>query len=149
MDVIGHGAQMRTRPRPRCAPTGDACRPIRGEWNNIRLLIPAQPPSAFSERCAAWNPGLVGTRTDAMGHLIEPVAQASWGDFDRLKHGMSCFGSRAYSILRLCSGDYLGGLAPRGEELVAYSRSNSAGQRPLRQSDVRVRAAGGVRGHRN
>jgi len=82
MDVIGHGAQIADVARvPDARPTGDACRPIRGEWEQYSVLIPAQPPSAFSERCAAWNPGLSEPRTDAMGHLIEPVAQASWGRF--------------------------------------------------------------------
>src|ERR1035438_8008704 len=89
---------------------------------------------------------LVGTRTDAMRHLIEPVAQRLGADFDRLKQNVVFWVARHTLILWLCSGFIWERLAPLGEGLVSYSRSNGAGQVTAAPTE-RVGEGRGVREH--
>src|SRR5450631_2997016 len=90
----------------------------------------------------------VGTGTDAMRHLIEAVAQRLGADFDRLKQNVVFWVARHTFILSLRGAVFIWeGLAPRGEELVSYSRSNGAGQVTAALNRC-VCDGWGVRGHR-
>jgi hypothetical protein len=80
--------------------------------------------------------------------LIEPVAQRLGTDFDRLKQDVVFWVARhtltssGFVAVFICEG-----LAPRGEELVSYSRSNGARQAATAPA-LGVGERRGVRGHR-
>src|ERR1700733_4079317 len=91
---------------------------------------------------------LVGTRTDAVRHLVEAVAQRLRTDFDRLEQNVVFWVARHTSILSLRGAVFIWeGLAPQGEGLVSYSRSNGAGQVTTALT-VSACESWAVRGHR-
>src|ERR1700676_280569 len=91
---------------------------------------------------------LVGTGTDAVRHLIATVAQRLGAEFDRLEQNVVFWVARPTFILSLRGAVFIReGLAPQGEELVSYSRSNGAGQ--VTAAPTRCVCEGwGVRRHR-
>ncbi len=120
MDVIGHGAQIADVARVPDA-RGQAMRVVRFGVNGTIFGIDSRPAAfGFQRTMRRLESRLVGTRTDAMGHLIEPVAQRLGADFDRLKQDVVFWVARHTLILRLCSGVYLGRTRPprRGTRII-------------------------------
>src|SRR5712672_542708 len=129
MDGIGHGAQIADVARVPDA-RRQAMRVVRFGVNGTIFGIDSRPAAfGFQRTMRRLESRLVGTRTDAMGHLIEPVAQRLRADFDRLKQDVVFWVARHTLILSLRGAVFIWeGLAPQGEGLVSYSRRNGAGQ---------------------
>ncbi len=148
MDVIRHGAQIAHVTRIPDA-RRQAVRVVRFGVDRTILGIDSRPSALGLEGTVRrLEAGLVGTRADAMGHLIESIAQRLGADLDRLKQDVVFWVARHGLVLSLRRAVFIWeGLAPRGEELVSYSRSNGAGQAAAARIGG-ARRARGVRGHR-
>src|SRR5258708_39038588 len=150
MDVIGHGAQIADVAGVADA-RGQAMRVVRFGVNGTIFGVDSRPAAfGFQRTMRRLESRLVGTRTDAMRHLIEPVAQRLGADFDRLKQDVVFWVARHTLILRLCSGVYLGRTRPprRGTRIIfsierrwpggrcANRECASSGRRSARASEL-------------
>src|ERR1700679_3859192 len=108
MNVIGHGAQIAHIPGIPDA-RRQAMRVVRFGVNRTILGIDSCPaPFGLQRTMRRLEARLVRARTDAMRHLIEPVAQRLGADLDRLKQDVVFWVARHTLILWLGSGAYLG-----------------------------------------
>ncbi len=120
MDVIGHGAQIAYVARVPDA-RRQAVRVVRFGVNGTIFGIDSRPAALGLQRSMRrLETRLVGTRADAMRHLVEPVAQRLRADFDRLEQDVVFRIARHTLVLWLCSGVYLGRTRPprRGTRII-------------------------------